>query len=256
MILAVDVGNTNIVVGCIDDGEVVFNGRLATDAKKTDMELAVILKNILTLNGIDISAVEGAIVSSVVPPINKALISAIKLVTGKDAYVVNSCEGLNVEIDDPSQLGPDLVVGAVAVLNEYKPPIVLIDLGTATTIFVIDKDGKYQGGAIMPGISISQQALSSCTSLLPSISLEAPKSVIGKNTVDAMNSGAVFGNAAMIDGMLDRIEKELGEKVTAIATGGLSHFIAAHCRHEIIQEENLLLKGLWLIYQNHRGQNR
>lgn len=256
MILAVDVGNTNIVIGCIDDGKIIFSGRLTTNSQKTDMEIAVMLKNILTLNGIDAGKFEGAVVSSVVPPMNKALKSAIKLVTGKDAYMVNGSEGLTIVIDDPSQLGPDLVVGAVAVLSEYKPPIALIDLGTATTIFVIDKNSRYLGGAIMPGIVISQQALSASASLLPSISLEAPKSVIGANTVDAMNSGAVYGNAAMIDGMLDRIEDELGEKVTSIATGGLSRFIAAHCRHDIIYEENLLLKGLWLIYQKHRVQNQ
>lgn len=254
MILAVDVGNTNIVIGCIDGGEILFSGRLTTNSQKTDMEIAVMLKNILTLNGIDTASFDGAVVSSVVPPINKALKSAIKLVTGKDAYFVSDCEGLKVAIDDPSQLGHDLVVGAVAVLNEFKPPIVLIDLGTATTIFVIDKDGKYLGGSIMPGIAISQKALSSCTSLLPSISLEAPKSVIGANTVDAMNSGAVFGNASMIDGMLERIETELGSDVTAVATGGLSKFIAAHCKHKIIYEENLLLKGLWLIYEKHRAK--
>lgn len=255
MILAIDVGNTNIVIGCIEDGKILFSGRLTTDSQKTDMEFAVMLKNILTLNGMDTTSFEGAIISSVVPPINKALKSAVKLVTGKNAYTVNGCEGLKVKIDNPSQLGPDLVVGAVAVLDEYKPPIVMIDLGTATTIFVIDKDGYYLGGSIMPGIMISQQALSSCTSLLPSISLEAPKSVIGANTIDAMNSGAVFGNASMIDGMLDRIEDELKCSVTAIATGGLSRFIASHCRHKIIYEENLLLKGLWLIYQKHQVQN-
>lgn len=256
MILAIDVGNTNIVIGCVDDGKIVFSGRLTTKPQMTDMEIAVMLKNILTLNGIDASKFEGAVVSSVVPPINKALKSAIKLVTGKDTYMVSGCEGLEIVIDDPSQLGPDLIVGAVAVLDEFKPPIALIDLGTATTIFVIDKEGRYLGGSIMPGITISQQALSACTSLLPSISLDAPKSIIGANTVDAMNSGAVFGNASMIDGMLERIEAELGSNVTAVATGGLSRFILAHCKHEILYDENLLLKGLWLIYQKHRAQNQ
>lgn len=256
MILALDVGNTNIVIGCIEEGEIIFSGRLTTDSSKTDMEFAVVLKNILTLNGIDITSFEGAIISSVVPPINKALKTAVRLVTGKDAYMVSSCEGLEVAIDEPSQLGSDLIVGAVAALHSFKPPIVLVDLGTATTIFVIDKDGRCLGGSIMPGISISQKALSSCTSLLPSISLEAPKSVIGKNTVDSMNSGAVFGNASMIDGMIKRIEAELGSEVTVVATGGLSKFILAHCEHKIIYDENLLLKGLWLIYEKHRAQNQ
>lgn len=256
MVLAVDVGNTNIVLGCIEDGKIIFSGRLTTDAQKTDMELAVIIKNILSLNNINASAFDGAIISSVVPPINKALKSAIRLVTGKDALEVQGCEDLDIAIDEPSQLGNDLVVGAVAVLSEFKPPIVLIDMGTATTIFVIDKDGRYLGGSIMPGIMISQKALSSIASLLPSISLDAPKSVIGANTVDAMNSGAVFGSAAMLDGMIDRIESELGQNVTTVATGGLSRFITSHCKHDIIYDENLLLKGLWLIYQKHAAQNR
>ena len=256
MILAVDVGNTNIVLGCIENGNIVFSGRLTTDAQKTDMELAVIIENILSLNNIDVSAFEGAVISSVVPPLNKALKSAIKLVVGKDAYTVSGCEDLNAAIDDPSQLGNDLVVGAVAVLAEFKPPIILIDMGTATTIFVIDKDKKFLGGAIMPGIMISQKALYSIASLLPSISLDAPASVIGANTVDSMNSGAVFGNAAMLDGMIDRIETELGCTATAVATGGLSRFITSHCKHKIIYDENLLLKGLWLIYKKHASQNQ
>jgi len=256
MILAVDVGNTNIVLGCIENGNIIFSGRLTTDSQKTDMELAVILNNIFSLNNINPADFEGAIISSVVPPINKALKSAVKLVTGKEAIEVNGCYDLNVAIDEPAQLGNDLIVGAIAVLAEFKPPIVLIDMGTATTIFVIDKDKRFLGGAIMPGIMISQKALSSLASLLPSISLDAPKSVIGANTVDSMNSGAVFGNASMLDGMLDRIEAELGEKVTAVSTGGLSRFITSHCRHDIIYDENLLLKGLWLIYQKQKAQNQ
>ena len=255
MILAVDVGNTNIVLGCIENAKIIFSGRLTTDAEKTDMELAVIIKNILSLNNINPTQFEGAIISSVVPPINKALKSAIKLVTGKDAYFVSGNEDLDLVIEDPRQLGSDLVVGAVSALDKFEPPIVLIDMGTATTIFVIDKNKKFLGGAIMPGIMISQQALSSIASLLPSISLEAPKSVIGTNTVDSMNSGAVFGNAAMLDGMLDRIEAEIGEKATIVATGGLSRFITAHCKHNIIYDENLLLKGLWIIYRAHSAQN-
>ncbi len=251
MILAVDVGNTNIVLGCIEDGNILFSGRLTTDSQKTDMELAVIIKNILSLHDIDVSCFDGAIISSVVPPINKALKSAIHLVTEKDAYVVSGGEGLKLAIDNPKQLGNDLVVGAIAVLDRFRPPIALIDMGTATTIFVIDKDSNFIGGAIMPGIVISQKALSSVASLLPSISLDAPKSVIGTNTVDSMNSGAVFGNAAMLDGMLDRIENELGEKVTVVATGGLSRFITSHCMHKIIYDEDLILKGLWLIYKKH-----
>ena len=251
MILALDVGNTNIVIGCIDNGKIIFDGRLTTHSYKTDMEFAVMLKNILTINNIDVKSFEGAIISSVVPPIDKALKTAVELVTGKKPVTLNGCEGLKVALDDPSQLGSDLIVGAVTVLNDFPPPIILIDMGTATTIFVIDKTGTYIGGAIIPGVMISQEALSETTSLLPSISLETPESVIGKNTIDAMQSGAILGSASMLDGMIDKIEAELGEKTTVVATGGLSKSIVKNCRHDIIYDADLLLRGLWLIYKNH-----
>lgn len=253
MILALDIGNTNIVIGCIENGDIIFNGRLTTDSAKTDMEFAVMLKNILTINNIDTDSFEGAIMSSVVPPINQAIKTAVRLVIGKEPMTISGCEGLKVSLDDPSQLGNDLVVGAVTVLHDFTPPIILIDMGTATTIFVIDKSGTYIGGAIIPGVMISQKALSQMTSLLPSISLEAPASAIGKNTIDAMQSGAILGNASMLDGMIDKIETELGEKATVVATGGLSKSIIKNCRHNIIYDENLLLRGLWLIYKNHNA---
>ena len=251
MILALDVGNTNIVIGCIDDGKIIFDGRLTTHSYKTDMEFAVMLKNILTINNIDVKSFDGAIISSVVPPIDKALKTAVELVIGKKPITLDGCEGLKVALDDPSQLGSDLIVGAVTVLNDFPPPIILIDMGTATTIFVIDKTGTYIGGAIIPGVMISQQALSETTSLLPSISLETPESVIGKNTIDAMQSGAILGSASMLDGMIDKIEEELGEKTTVVATGGLSKSIVKNCRHVINYDADLLLRGLWLIYKKH-----
>ncbi|MDD6214359.1 MAG: type III pantothenate kinase [Firmicutes bacterium] len=252
MILALDVGNTNIVIGCIENGKIIFDGRLTTNSSKTDMEFAVMLKNILLINNIDLNLFEGAIISSVVPPINSAIKSAVRLVIGKEPMMVSGSEGLKTELDDPSQLGNDLVVGAITTLSEFKPPIILIDMGTATTLFVIDKRGVYIGGAIVPGVKISQQALTSATSLLPSISLEAPDSVIGKNTIDAMKSGAIFGSAAMLDGIIDRIEDDIGENLTIVATGGLSKCIIKHCRHKIIYDDKLLLKGLWIIYNNHK----
>ncbi len=252
MILALDVGNSNIVIGAMEDGNIVFSGRLTTDSSKTDMELAVMLKNILTINNLSTDKFEGAIISSVVPPINQALKTAVHLVLGKEAVTVSGCENLKIDIDDPSQLGNDLVVGAVTVLNDYSLPAVMIDMGTATTMFVIDKSGTYIGGAIIPGLMVSQKALTSATSLLPSISLETPKSVIGKNTIDAMQSGAILGTASMIDGMIDKIEEHLGEKATVIATGGLSKCIIESCKHEIIYDENMLLRGLWLIYDKHK----
>ncbi len=255
MILAIDVGNTNIVFGCIDNGNILFSGRISTDIQKTEFELATIISAMLQSKSIDISKFEGAIISSVVPPINETLKCAVKLAISKEPYVVAGCEYLDVALDDPKEVGSDLVVGACAVIDKYPLPIALVDMGTATTIFVIDKNRKFLGGSIIPGIEISQRALSKETSLLPSISLDAPKSVIGRNTIDAMKSGAVLGNVSMLDGMLGRIEKELGEKVTTIATGGLSKYIIPFCEHKIIYEENLLLDGLWIIYNKHKLQN-
>lgn len=253
MILALDVGNTNIVIGCIENGNIIFDGRLTTNAAKTDMEMAVMLKNILSINKINIAEIEGAILSSVVPPMNQALKTAVRLVIGKNPITISGCEGLKVNLDDPSQLGNDLVVGAVTVLNDFAPPVIMIDMGTATTIFVIDKTGTYIGGAIIPGLMVSQQALSKTTSLLPSISLETPKSVIGKNTIDAMQSGAILGYASMLDGMIDKIEAELGEKTTIVATGGLSKCIIENCKHNIIYDKDMLLRGLWLLYEKHKN---
>lgn len=256
MILAVDVGNTNIVVGCIDDGKILFSSRLTTDSDRTDFEIATIIKSIISLNKLHSKDFEGAIISSVVPPINDALKTAIELVIGKKPYMINGTEGLKVAIDDPKQIGDDLLIGAIAALKKFKPPIAMVDMGTATTIFVIDKNSAFIGGSILPGIRVSQNALSKSTSLLPSISLEAPKSVIGKNTIDAMKSGAVFGNVSMLDGMLDKIEEELGENVTTVATGGLSKYIIPLCKHKILYEENLLLDGLWLVYKKQKLQNQ
>jgi len=255
MILALDVGNTNIVVGCIDNGKILFSGRLTTDLNRTDFEVATIIKSIISLNSFHAKDFDGAIISSVVPPINEVLRTAIELVIGAKPYFVQGTEGMDVALDDPKQIGYDLLVGAIAALDKFAPPLALVDMGTATTIFVVDRNSTFLGGSILPGIKISQTALSMATSQLPSISLEAPNSVIGRNTVDAMKSGAVFGNVSMLDGMIDKIEEELGEKVTTVATGGLSKYITPLCKHNIIYEENLLLDGLWLIYKKNKLQN-
>ncbi len=250
MILALDAGNTNIVLGCLDENEVYFECRLATDRNKTTAEYAVVFKNVLDIYGIDLNDIDGAIMSSVVPPINNMLKEAIHIVTGyKPIEVnVNMRHGVKMSTDNPEQLGNDILVSLAAVMKEYKPPMVIFDLGTATTIAVVDKDGVFRGMAIMPGIKISQDALTMRTSQLPAISFEAPPNIIGTNTVDAMKSGLIFGNAAMMDGMIDRIEEELGERATVIATGGLSECVAGECRHEIILDDMMMLKGLRILY--------
>ena len=160
--------------------------------------------------------------------------------------------GLNIIMDNPKTTGSDMIVDAVAALREYPAPLIVIDMGTATTMSVIDPAGNYIGGVILPGLRISLDTLSSRTAQLPQISLETPGKVIGKNTIDCMRSGIMYGTASMIDGIIDRMEAELGEKTTVIATGGLSRFVMPLCRHDIIIDNALLLKGLFILYQKNR----
>lgn len=251
MILALDMGNTNIVFGAIDEKKIHFVSRLVTDLNKTEDEYAVVFNTILNMYNINRADITGAIISSVVPPLMNIIKDAVKTVLGITPMVVSPGlkTGLNIKIDNPAQLGSDLVVDAVAALNEYNAPFIVFDLGTATTASVVDKNHTYIGSVIMPGIVVSQDSLSSKTSQLPRIGLDAPETVIGKNTIDCMRSGLVNGNAAMLDGMIERIEEELGMKTTVIATGGLAKFIVPYCKREgIIYDDDLLLKGLWIIY--------
>lgn len=251
MILAVDVGNTNIVLGGIYDDEVTFVSRIATDISKTEDEYATKIKSILTLHEVDKKSVQGAIISSVVPPLNRIIKKAIKLVYGVDAIMVGPGikTGINIKCDDPSTVGADLICACVATHHIYGSPSLIIDMGTATKIMYVDKDGAFSGASIIPGVRLGLKALASGTAQLPQISLEAPKSVVGKNTIDCMRSGVVFGNAAMLDGMLERYMDEIGEKIPVFATGGLSPTIVCHCRHDITLDENLILKGLNILYK-------
>ncbi len=253
MILAVDIGNSNIVFGCIDEQKIYFVARMATDRSRMADQYAVEIKNIIGLYGSDyLDKIDGAIISSVVPPLSLTFREAIVKVTGKAPLLVGPGikTGLNILMDDPAKLGGDLVVDAVAAIAEYKHSIAVIDMGTATTISVIDKNACYIGGVIIPGVRMSVDALSARAAQLPAISLETPpKRVIGKNTIDCMTSGVIMANASMIDGMLDRIEDELGYPVTAVATGGIAPFIVSYCRRKVICDDNLLLKGLYLVYK-------
>ena len=200
---------------------------------------------------IDVSSIEGAILSSVVPPLNSTIMSAVKKVTGISPLLVGSGmkTGMNIIMDNPKTVGSDQIVDAVAASHEHPLPLVVIDMGTATTLCTVDKKGNYIGGVILPGLKVSLNSLSSKTAQLPYISLEVPSHVIGKNTIDCMRSGIIYGNVDMIDGILDRMALELGEVPTIIATGGLSRFIAPLCRHNIIVDDALLLKGLLILYR-------
>ena len=255
MILAVDVGNTHTVFGGVDGDNVSTIARMRTDALKTEYEYAVLIRQTMDFSGVDPRGFDGVIISSVVPPVTHTLERAIKKVTGLDSLVVGSGikTGLNILIDNPAQLGGDLVAGAVAALGLEKPPLIIIDMGTATTISVIDKKGNFIGCAIAPGVNLSVSVLASGTSQLPKVSIEAPRHCVGKNTVDSMKSGVVFGAASMLDGMIDRIEQELGYETTVLATGGLAPSIVGYCRRRIRVCDDLLLRGLAMIYEkNHR----
>jgi len=254
MILAIDIGNTNIVIGCIRDEDILFVERLSTDSTKTVLEYAISFKNVLEMYRLDPADIHGSIISSVVPPVTNIVRDAARKITGQEAVIIGPGvkTGLNILMDNPAQLGSDLVANAVAGIAEYKAPLILIDIGTATTISVVDKKQNYIGGMILPGIRVSSDSLTSRTSQLPRISVEAPKKLIGTNTIDCMKSGLIYGNASCIDGMIRRIERELGEKATVIATGGLAGCIIPHCLEDIIIDDALLLKGLKLIYQKNR----
>ena len=254
MILVVDIGNSNVVIGGVKEEEIVFEARLRTDATKTSDEYVIDLKSILDIHGIDKSVIEGAIIASVVPQVLNTFQVAILKLTGKKALVVGPGlkTGLNIAIDNPSQTGADLVVGCVAALREHQPPMIIIDMGTATTMAVLDKNGSFIGGSISPGVKISMDALTGGTALLPGLQLDQPKKAIGRNTTDCMRSGIMMGAACMLDGMIDRMEEELGYQTKVIVTGGIARFVIPMCRKAMTYDRNLLLKGLAALYRENK----
>lgn len=254
MILAVDIGNTNIVVGCVDGEKICFVERLSTVSTRTELEYAISFKSILELHDIRTKDLDGGIISSVVPPVTNIVRRSMEKIISREVMVIGPGvkTGLNILMDDPRQVGSDRIVNAVAVVHEYPVPAAIIDMGTATTICIVDGRKNYIGGAIIPGVRIAADTLTARTAQLPKISIEAPSRLIGKNTVDCMKSGVFYGNAALIDGMLDRMEEELGEPFTVIATGGLAKALIPHCKRKIILDDELLLKGLKIIYEKNQ----
>lgn len=254
MLLAIDIGNTNIVIGCIENDDILFKARIATDRLRTSDQYGVEIKNMLEAYGVQIQDIDDCIISSVVPPVFNSVKTGVIKIIGKQPMVVGPGlkTGLNIHVDVPSQVGSDRIVIAVAALAEYKAPLILMDLGTATTIEVVEPENTYLGGVIVPGVKVSLDALTSRAAQLPGISLDKPKNVIGKNTVDCMRSGMIYGTASMIDGLIDRMEEELGHSSTIVSTGGLAQFITPLCKHKIILEKDLLLKGLNIIYKKNK----
>ena len=256
MLLAIDIGNTNITIGGIKDDQIVFEARIATDRIKTSDQYGADIKNMLNLFDVKVEDIKDCIIASVVPPVFNAVRTGAVKAIGKQPMVVGPGikTGLNIQVDSPSQVGSDRIVIAVAALAEYKPPLALMDLGTATTIEIVDENCTYIGGCILPGVRVSLDALTSRTAQLPGINLDKPKKVIGKNTVDCMRSGIMHGTAAMLEGLVERMEEELGYKTTVIATGGIAQFVVPLCKRDIKLERDLLLKGLNIIYKKNMAE--
>lgn len=255
MLLAIDIGNSNVVFGCLnEENKVVRQFRMVTDLKKTEDEYAAGMKNILEFNGLNCDNIEGAIICSVVPPLTEIFRTAVEKIIGVRALVVGAGvkTGLNIMIENPASLGSDIVAASVAAMAEFPLPVIVFDMGTATTITVVDRGNRYIGGAIVPGVALSMNALSSGTSLLQKVPIEPPKKCINTTTTESMQSGAVYGTAAMLDGMIDRFEQELGCTASLIATGGIAKKIVPHCRREIPYDPDLILRGLGMIYQKNK----
>ena len=250
MILVINIGNTNIVVGCIKGQHTYFIERMATNKQSTELEYAIAFKNILELYHIKPQDIEGGIISSVVPQLTACVRHAAEKLLHCKMKVVGPGlkNGLRIRTDNPAQLGSDQVVNAVASLAEYEPPLIIIDMGTATTVSVVNQEGAYIGCIIMPGIRVALDSLVQRTAQLTQISLDKPRRLIGSNTSDCMKSGALYGHASALDGLIDRIEEELGLKCSVIATGGFAASIIPLCKKQMILKDDLLIKGLQIIY--------
>jgi type III pantothenate kinase len=250
MFLAIDIGNSNIVVGEWQEDHLRFVSRLATDKLRTSEDYAVTLNSIFELHGVEFSEIEGAIISSVVPQLTSSIANAVELVTGVNPLIVGPGvkTGLNIKIDDPAQLGSDLVGNAVAAVAKYPTPIIIVDMGTATTVCAVDKNADFLGAIIVPGLRLGLDSLSAAAAQLPYIALEVPRDIIGRNSIDSMKSGALYGTASMIDGLVQRLEERLGQKASVVITGGNAGKITEYCKTSINYDPNLLLEGLRIIY--------
>ena len=251
MILTIEIGNSTITLGGVEGEQIRFECRINTDRVKTSDTYCIDLKTLFEIYGVELASIEGVIISSVVPQVMNSVRTAIRKLLNLEPLIVGPGlkTGLDIRLENPAAMGAGLVAADVAALAEYKPPLIIIDMGTATTMSVLDPKGAHLGGCVCPGVKISLDALTSRTSLLPGIQLDSPKQAVGRNTADAMRSGIMFGTAAMLDGMIDRFSAETGWDFTIIATGRLAERITPLCRHEIIVDRHLIIKGLVALYR-------
>jgi type III pantothenate kinase len=252
MILTIEIGNSTITLGGVEGSEIRFECRINTDRVKTSDTYCIDLKTLFEIYGIDMASIEGVIISSVVPQVLNSVRTAIRKLLNTEPLVVGPGlkTGLDIRLENPGQMGADLVAADVAALSEHKPPLIVIDMGTATTMAVLDPNGAHLGGCVCPGVKISLEALTGNTSLLPGIQLDSPKQALGRNTADAMRSGIMFGTASMLDGMIDRFRAETGWDFTIVATGGLAKHIVPLCHNEIVYDRHLIIKGLAKLYRD------
>ena len=257
MTLAVNIGNTNIVIGGFVQNEFQFIERISTNRQATTLEFSVSIRTILQLHDVDASAIDGAILSSVVPSLTTVLSHAVQKTVQVTPLVVSPGikTGLSICVDHPEQVGSDRVVDAVAAAAAYPLPVLVIDMGTATTCSVIDAQHRFLGGIIMAGMQTSLDALVTRTSQLPKISFDPPKQMIGTNTIDCIKSGLLYGTASCLDGIITRTEEALGTPVTTVITGGLAHLVLPYCKQTLHYDPDLLLNGLILLYQANRKQS-
>ena len=255
MLLAVDIGNTNICIGILEQDTVRFTARMVTRPRCTADEYTAELKFLLRRLNVDASQAEGVIVCSVVPGLTHPLAEACQRLTEHSAMLVSVAldTGLTMDVDEPQRVGQDRLADAAAAAAHYPLPCMTVDLGTATTYNVIGTGGVFLGGFIVPGVQTSLRAISAGTAQLPPIAPETPGQLIGKNTVACLNNGAMFGTAAMLDGLADRVEQDLGQPLTVVATGGLAPYIMPCCKRKIHYDADLLFHGLALLYEKNKG---
>jgi len=251
MLLLIDVGNTNIVIGLSDNKELLKSWRLSTLKSRTADELGLMILELLRTADISKDKIEAVAVACVVPPLLTPLKEMSIKYFNAEAFIIEPGikTGMPIIYDNPKEVGADRIVNAVAAKEEYGVPAIIIDFGTATTFDIVSSKGEYLGGVIAPGISISAEALFQYAARLPRVDIIDPKIIIGKNTVSAMQAGIFYGYIGLVDGITERINKEINEKCISLATGGLAEIIAPYCKCKPIIDQQLTLKGIKILYK-------